>query len=44
MLALLILILIIIVLYVPSFKFKFQINNKEFIIESSEVNSSESSG
>jgi hypothetical protein len=43
MLALIILVLIIIVLYAPSFKFKFQVNNKEFIIESSELNTSESS-
>ncbi len=43
MLALLILVLIVILLYAPPFKFKFQVNNKEFIIESSEVNSSESS-
>jgi len=43
MFALLIFILILIVLYAPSFKFKFQVNNKEFIIESSEIGSSESS-
>jgi len=43
MFALILLIIIIIILYAPNFKFKFQINNKEFLIESSEINSSESS-
>jgi len=43
MFALLILILIIIILYTPNFKLKFRVNNKEFLIESSEINSSESS-
>ena len=43
MFALLLLIIIIIILYAPTFSIKFKVNNKEFIIESSEINSSESS-
>jgi hypothetical protein len=43
MLALLLLIFIILVLYTPNFNFQFQIGNKEIRIQSSEVNTSESS-
>jgi len=37
-----ILVLILLILYTPNFKFKFRIGNKEIIIESSEINQSES--
>jgi len=42
-LALFLIIIFVILIYAPSFKFKFVIGNKEVKIESSEVNSSESS-
>jgi len=42
-LALFLLAIFIILVYAPSFNFQFQIGNKQISIESSEVNSSESS-
>jgi len=43
MIALLFLAFLLLVIYAPSFKFKFQIGNKEVVIQSSEINTSESS-
>jgi len=43
MLALILLAIIVIVFYLPSFGFKVRIGDKEFKIESGQVNSSESS-
>jgi hypothetical protein len=43
MFAILVLVFIILLIYTPSFKFKFQIGNKEVVIQSSEINNSETS-
>jgi len=43
MFALLVLVFIVLLIYTPSFKVKFQVGNKEIVIQTSEVSSSESS-
>jgi len=39
----LLLLIIIIVMYAPTFRISFRVGNKEFLVESSEVHSSETS-